>query len=99
MLKDVALQISEDTTGSSGDLTRAEIVDRAASALADYVFEALLENGIRPGTVIDQRVYDSIRRLVACGMLAQSEHDDAMWLSVVTAADEVPPHRASGAAK
>lgn len=77
MLKAAARTIDEDARGSAGvDHTdRDARITSAASALADYVYEYLLDDGVSYGTVIDLRVYRLMEGVVARAMLAQYEHD------------------------
>jgi hypothetical protein len=69
--------IYSDPTGVNGDLTRGEIVERASSALADYVYEVLAgDYGVTYGTTINTEVLHAVGRLVARAMLDQHAHTE-----------------------
>jgi hypothetical protein len=55
-----------------GDVNRGERIGATAGRLVDYVYEALLENGIK----CERRTYRASERMVAVAMIAQYEHDE-----------------------
>jgi hypothetical protein len=84
MLKAAARTIDEDATGAGVDHTdRNARIASAASALVDYVYEYLLDDGITYGTEIDVGVYRIMEGMVARAMLAQYEHDQETLADVI----------------
>jgi hypothetical protein len=80
MLNSIALGIHEDIYGACGDLSRGECIDRAASRLCDYVFEALAFDW---GISLPQKTLEAIMHVVAAAMVAQFEHDEEHWSRLI----------------
>jgi hypothetical protein len=70
-----AQTINEDAYGANGDLDRRGRVHNASTALVDYVFECLLDHGIR---FQDPNIYRAIEFMIARAMIAQFEYDEEM---------------------
>jgi hypothetical protein len=76
MLDRNAREIDANVHWANGDPERHEIIDRAASSLVNYVYEALQQRAVDYGTVVDAPVYRAIEQVVAAAMLAQHEVDE-----------------------
>jgi hypothetical protein len=86
MLKAAARTIDEDAMGAGVDPTdRGARIASAASALVDYVYEYLLDDGVTYGSKIDLHVYRLMEGMVARAMLAQYEHDQEQCDNLITA--------------
>jgi hypothetical protein len=87
MVDTIALSVSEYMGGANGDLPRREVIHAVSGILCDVVYEALLDDGYRYGTVIDAGVYRSIESLVAMMMVRQYEYDEKQLEAF---ADDIP---------
>lgn len=92
MLKAAARTIDEDAMGAGVDHTdRNARIASAASCLADYVYEYLLDDGVSYDTAIDVRVYRFIESMVARAMLAQYEYDQECCCDLIQAITDNTP--------